>query len=139
MFLLHGPSTVKTKNHSLRETLINYLSGRIAKLQCRAVRYYQQVQLVPVGSIYRNLNIFLYMSRFLRSVRLALHPAQTINQCFLRGYCKKPTFPREGNLCNCLVIQQIISRTPYLFITPVYSVRANEQFCINRGALASFF
>jgi hypothetical protein len=25
------------------------------------------------------------MPRFLRSVRLALHPAQTINQCFLNG------------------------------------------------------
>jgi hypothetical protein len=31
----------------------------------------------------RNLNIFLYMPRFLRSVRLALHPAQRINQHFL--------------------------------------------------------
>ena len=68
---------------SFWETLINYLCGRIAKLQCRAVRYCQQVQLVPVDTIYRNLNIFLYMSRFLRSVRLALHPAQIINQGFL--------------------------------------------------------
>ena len=32
----------------------------------------------------RNLNIFPYMPRFLRSVRLALHPAQRINQHFLR-------------------------------------------------------
>jgi hypothetical protein len=48
-----------------RETLINCLSGRIASL-CGA----------------RNLNIFMYMPRFLRSVRLALHPAQTINQRF---------------------------------------------------------
>ena len=51
----------------LKETLINCLSGRIAALR---------------GA--RNLNIFLYMSRFLRSVRLALHPAQAINQCFLK-------------------------------------------------------
>jgi len=65
-----------------RETLINCLCGRIAKVQCRAVRYSKQVQFVPVCCIYRNLNIFLYMSRFLRSVRLALHPTQTINQCF---------------------------------------------------------
>jgi len=48
------------------ETLINCLCGRIAALR---------------GA--RNLNIFPYMSRFLRSVRLALHPAQTINQGFL--------------------------------------------------------
>ena len=48
------------------ETLINSLCGRIVALR---------------GA--RNLNIFLYMPRFLRSVRLALHPAQTINQCFL--------------------------------------------------------
>jgi hypothetical protein len=52
---------------SLMETLINSLCGRIAALR---------------GA--RNLNIFLYMPRFLRSVRLALHPAQRINQCFLR-------------------------------------------------------
>ena len=50
----------------LNETLINCLRGRIAALR---------------GA--RNLNIFLYMLRFLRSVRLALHPAQAINQRFL--------------------------------------------------------
>ena len=69
------------------ETLIYCLSGRIAKVQRRAVRYIQQVLLVPVGCIYRNLNIFLYMSRPLGSVRLALHPAQAINQGFpIRHY-----------------------------------------------------
>ena len=47
------------------ETLINSPCGRIASLR---------------GA--RNLNIFLYMPRFPRSVRLALHPAQRINQCF---------------------------------------------------------
>jgi len=57
---------------NFKETLINCLSGRIATLR---------------GA--RNLNIFLYMSRFLRSVRLALHPAQTINQHFLNN------LPRE--------------------------------------------
>ena len=51
----------------VKETLIYCLYGRIAALR---------------GA--RNLNIFLYMSRFLRSVRLALHPAQTINQGFLK-------------------------------------------------------
>ena len=50
-----------------KETLINCLCGRIAALR---------------GA--RNLNIFQYMPRFLRSVRLALHTAQTINQCFLK-------------------------------------------------------
>ena len=48
-----------------KETLINCLCGRIAALR---------------GA--RNLNIFQYMPRFLRSVRLALHPAQAINQHF---------------------------------------------------------
>ena len=48
------------------ETRVNCLSGRIAALR---------------GA--RNLNIFLYMSRFLGSVRLAIHPAQIINQGFL--------------------------------------------------------
>ena len=51
-----------------KKTLINCLSGRIAALR---------------GA--RNLNIFLYMPRFLRSVCLALHPAQTINQHFLKN------------------------------------------------------
>ena len=51
----------------IRKALINCLCGRIAALR---------------GT--RNLDIFLYMPRFLRSVRLALHPAQTINQRFLR-------------------------------------------------------
>jgi hypothetical protein len=51
-----------------KETLINCLCGRIAKL------------FAPRGA--RNLDIFLYMPRFLRSVRLALHPAQTIYQRF---------------------------------------------------------
>ncbi|MDR0310285.1 MAG: type II secretion system GspH family protein, partial [Acidobacteriota bacterium] len=54
--------------YNFKETLINCLRGRIAKLftLCGA----------------RNLNIFLYMPRPLGSVRLALHPAQTINQRF---------------------------------------------------------
>jgi len=52
----------------IRKTLINCLCGRIAALR---------------GA--RNIDIFLYIPRFLRSVRLALHPAQTINQHFLRG------------------------------------------------------
>ena len=51
---------------SFLETLINCLCRRIATLR---------------GA--RNLNIFLYMPRFLRYVRLALHPAQAINQRFL--------------------------------------------------------
>jgi len=37
----------------------------------------------------RNLNIFLSMPLSLRSVRLALHPAQTINQRFLKALGKK--------------------------------------------------
>ena len=53
---------------AVKETLINCLCGRIAALR---------------GA--RNLNIFIYMPRFLRSVRLALHPAQTINQGFLNA------------------------------------------------------
>ena len=57
--------TTDNSRNSPKETLINCLSGRIAALR---------------GA--RNLNIFLYMPRFLRSVRLALHPAQTINQHF---------------------------------------------------------
>ena len=58
----------------VRKTLINCLCGRIAALR---------------GA--RNLNIFLYMLRFLRSVRLALHPAQVINQRFLKAI-RKPYF-----------------------------------------------
>jgi len=49
-----------------KEALINCLCGRIAALR---------------GA--RNLNISLYMPRFLRSVRAALHPAQAITQSFL--------------------------------------------------------
>jgi len=52
---------------TLKEPLINCLCGRIAALR---------------GA--RNLNIFLYMPRFLRSVRLALHPTQAINHRFLK-------------------------------------------------------
>jgi len=55
-----------TFNKTFTEPLINCLCGRIAALR---------------GA--RNLNIFLYMPRFLRSVRLALHPAQAINRRFL--------------------------------------------------------
>ena len=84
LLLMMPPESSRMKSRT-KETLINCLCGRIAKLSCRAVRYCQQVQIVPVGSIYRNLNIFLYMPRFLRSVRLALHPAQTINQGFPNG------------------------------------------------------
>jgi hypothetical protein len=51
------------------ETLIKCPCGRIAALR---------------GA--RNLDICFYMPRFLRSVRLALHPAQTINQCFLKAH-----------------------------------------------------
>ena len=51
------------------ETLINCLCGRIAALR---------------GA--RNLDYPIDMSRLLRSVRLALHPAQTINQGFLRNF-----------------------------------------------------
>ena len=47
------------------ELLINCLCGRIAALR---------------GA--RDLDYPFDMSRFLRSVRLALHPAQTINQRF---------------------------------------------------------
>jgi len=48
------------------ETLINCPCGRIAALR---------------GA--RNLDYPIDMSRFLRSVRLALHPARIINQGFL--------------------------------------------------------
>jgi hypothetical protein len=57
---------IKDDYTCLRETLNNCLSGRIAALR---------------GA--RNLDILFYMPRFLRSVRLALHPAQTIIQRFL--------------------------------------------------------
>ena len=55
----------------VKKALINCLCGRIAALR---------------GA--RNLNIFLYKPRFLRSVRLALHPAQTINQRFRNNICQ---------------------------------------------------
>jgi len=51
--------------YRIKETLINCLYGRIAALR---------------GA--RNLDYPIDMSRFLRSGRLALHPAQTINQVF---------------------------------------------------------
>ena len=57
-------------NTIFKETLINCLCGRIAKLR---------------GT--RNLDYLVDMSRFLRSVRLALHHAQTINQGFLNRQC----------------------------------------------------
>jgi len=50
------------------EALINRLYGRIAALRCA-----------------RNLDYPDDMSRFLRSVRPALHPAQTINQSSHNG------------------------------------------------------
>ena len=68
------------------ETLIYCLCGRIAKLPCRAVRYSEWIRIVSIRSIYRNLNISLYMPRFLRSVRLALHPAQAINPDISYGF-----------------------------------------------------
>ena len=52
---------------TVKETLINCLGERIVALR---------------GA--RNLDYPFDMSRFLRSVRLALHLAQTINQCFLK-------------------------------------------------------
>jgi len=64
---------------SAREALINCPCGRIASLR---------------GA--RNLNIFLYMPRFLRSVRLALHPAQAITQSFPKTY-RKEYLEREAN------------------------------------------
>ena len=51
------------------EMLINYLCGRFTALR---------------GA--RNLDIFPYMSRFMRSVRLTLHPVQAINQHFIRSW-----------------------------------------------------
>ena len=71
--------------NNIKEALINRLCGRIAALR---------------GA--RNLDIFLYMPRFLRSVRLALHPAQTINQrflntpvdCYCRGTARNPGLAR---------------------------------------------
>ena len=69
------------------ETLINCLCGRIAALR---------------GT--RNLDYTVDMSRLLRSGRLALHPAQTINQGFLRA-------------CRVLVTPD----KPFLFI-PLFSV-----------------
>jgi len=56
---------------SLKEPLINCLCERIAALR---------------GA--RNLDYLCDMSRFLRSVRLTLHPAQIINQRFLRNRCR---------------------------------------------------
>jgi hypothetical protein len=60
--------TVKTPVGRFKETLNKWLRGRITALR---------------GA--RNLNIFLYMPRFLRSVRLVLHPAQPFIQHFLNG------------------------------------------------------
>ena len=67
-----------------RETLINSLFGRIAAL-CGA----------------RNIKIFLYMPRFLCSVRLAFHPARRINQCFQRTTLIKMDI--EGAELNALM------------------------------------
>ena len=53
----------------VKEPLINCLCWRIAALR---------------GA--RNLDYPFDMSRLLRSVRLALHPAQTINQRLLKRY-----------------------------------------------------
>ena len=47
----------------------------------------------------RNLNIFLYMPRFLRSVRLALYQAQTINRHFFKGL-----LTQFGHMCRILPI-----------------------------------
>ena len=66
-----APSTTRTslqKQKTLKETLINCLYRRIDTLH---------------GT--RNLDYPVDMSRFLRSVRLALHPTQTINQGFLNS------------------------------------------------------
>ncbi len=52
----------------LKETLIKWLRVRIAALR---------------GT--RNLAVYRILSWFLRSVRLALHPARSINQCFLKN------------------------------------------------------
>ena len=53
------------QHRPIKSIITNCLCGRIAALR---------------GA--RNLNIFLYMLRFMRSVRLALHHAQIINQRF---------------------------------------------------------
>ena len=66
-----GKAMIKRKHNKTnytKETLINCLCGRIAALR---------------GT--RNLDYPFDMSRFLRSVRLTLHPAQTINQGFPNG------------------------------------------------------
>ena len=63
---INGHGTSYPCSYRIKETLINCLCGRIAALR---------------GA--RNLNIFLYMPRFLRSVRAAQYPAQTITQSFL--------------------------------------------------------
>ena len=59
------------------ETLINCLCGRIVALR---------------GT--RNLDYPFDMSRFLRSVRLALHLAQTINQGFHKGAINRARPPK---------------------------------------------
>ena len=51
----------------LGKKLIKWLRGRIATLR---------------GT--RNLAVYRILSRFLRSVRLALHPARSINQSFFK-------------------------------------------------------
>ena len=68
---------------AFKKTLIYYLCGRIAALR---------------GA--RNLDIFLYMPRFLRSVRLALHPAQIINQRFLKKTLKASSENPKIKACD---------------------------------------
>ena len=60
--------------------MINCLCGRIASLR---------------GA--RNLDYPVDMSRFLRSVRLALHPAQAINQRFLNLYFLKILYAHSNS------------------------------------------
>ena len=91
-----------------RKALINYLCGQIAALR---------------GA--RNLDIFLYMPRFLRSVRLALHPAQIINQNGMTG--------NDGNLLMAFHTQ---CQRLYL-----WKVNDTEMPTINKcsAAIVAFF
>jgi len=63
----------------------------------------------------RNLDIFLYMPRFLRSARLALHPAKAINQHFLKAYSY-----RRGDL------RKFFSCIFQLFFLFLFPAAANE-------------
>ncbi|MCX8518747.1 MAG: hypothetical protein ORN21_01260 [Methylophilaceae bacterium] len=65
--IYEAPVFCMSETHRVRERLQNRLRGRIEALR---------------GA--RNLAVYLILSRFLRAVRLALHPARLVLQEFLR-------------------------------------------------------